>query len=64
MFRNDFEFRATKAILPVAMLFVLSLPLQAEAQEFGYISQQPAITYTSSVPSLSLIHISEPTRPY
>ena len=51
MFRNDFEFRATKAILPVAMLCVLSLTLQAEAQEFGYISQQPAITYTSSVPS-------------
>ena len=51
MFPNDFEFRATKAILPVAMLCVLSLTLQAEAQEFGYISQQPAITYTSSVPS-------------
>ena len=51
MFRNDFEFRATKAFLPVAMLFALSLPLQVEAQEFGYISQQPAITYTSSVPT-------------
>ena len=51
MFRNDFEFRATKAILPVAMLCVLSLTLQVEAQEFGYISQQPAITYTSSVPT-------------
>ena len=51
MFRDDFRFRATKAVLPVAMLCVLSLSLQAEAQEFGYISQQPAVTYTSSVPS-------------
>lgn len=51
MFRNNFGFRATKAVLPVAMLCVLGLPLQAEAQEFGFISQQPAITYTSSVNS-------------
>jgi hypothetical protein len=51
MFRNDFRFRATKAVLPVAMLCVLSLSLEARAQEFGYISQQPAMTYTSSVPS-------------
>lgn len=51
MFRNNLGFRATKAVLPVAMLCVLSLSLQVEAQEFGYISQQPAMTYTSSVNS-------------
>lgn len=51
MFRNNFGFRATMAVLPVAMFCVLSLSLQAEAQELGFISQQPAITYTSSVSS-------------
>lgn len=49
MFRNNFGFRATVVVLPVAMLCVLSLPFQAEAQEFGFINQQPAMTYTSSV---------------
>ncbi len=51
MFRNNFEFHATKAVLPVAMLCVLSLSLQAEAKEYDWISQQPAMTYTSSVVS-------------
>ena len=37
--------------MPVAMLCVLSLPFQAEAQEFGFISEQPAMTYTSYVPA-------------
>lgn len=49
MFRKNLGFHATKVALPVAMLCVLSL--QANAQEFGYISQQPAMTFTSSVSS-------------
>ena len=51
MLRDDFRFCATKAVLPVAMLCVLILSLQVEAQEFGFVSQQPAMTYTSSVSS-------------
>jgi len=49
MLRDDFRFCA--AVLPVAMLCVLILSLQVEAQEFGFVSQQPAMTYTSSVSS-------------
>ena len=51
MFQKNLGFPATKAILPVAMLCVLSLSSQAVAQEYGWISQQPAMTYTSSVDS-------------
>ena len=49
MFQKNLGFPATKAILLVAMSCVLSLSLQAVAQEYDWISQQPAMTYTSSV---------------
>jgi len=51
MFLRNLGFSATKAILPVAMSCMLSLSLQAVAQEYDWISQQPAMTYTSSVAS-------------
>ena len=50
MFQKNMGFTA-KAILPVAMSCVLSLSLQVVAQEHGWISQQPAMTYASSVGS-------------
>ena len=50
MFQKNMGFTA-KAILPVAMSCVLSLSLQVVAQEHGWISQQPAMTYASSVRS-------------
>jgi len=50
MFKN-FGFPTTEAILLVAMSCVLSLSLQAVAQEYDWVSQQPAMTYTSSVDS-------------
>jgi hypothetical protein len=49
MFRNNFGVPTTKAILSAAMLCLLNLPLQAEAQQWT--SQAPAMTYTSSVAS-------------
>ena len=48
MFQKNLGLPATKAILPVAMSCVLCLSLQAVAQEYGWVSQQPAMTYTSS----------------
>jgi len=48
MFKN-FGFPTAKVILPVAMSCVLSLSLQAVAQEYDWVSQQ--MTYTSSVDS-------------
>ena len=52
MFRNDFGFRATKAVVPVAMLCVLSLHRQNNAQEFDLIGQQPAkITQNEAAPN-------------
>ena len=63
MFQKNFEFSATKAILPVAMLCVLSLSLQAVAQEYDWISQQPAMTYTSSVESYAPVETAPVTFP-
>ena len=54
MFQKNMGFTA-KAILPVAMLCVLSLSSQVVAQEYGWISQQPAMTYTSSVDSYTSV---------
>jgi len=51
MYLKNLGLPVTKAILSVTTLCVLSLPLQAEAQEYDWISQQPAMTYTSSVTS-------------
>ena len=47
MFRNDFGCCATKAVLPVAMLFVLALHGQAIAQVVGYTEQSipPTVIY-------------------